>query len=152
MRLLFFCVSRNYRIIRRMMEGTVFSLFVSLHIERGSGGTPSKVGGVGYPIPGLDRGVPHPRSGQGEGVSHPRSGQGEGVSHPRSGQGVTPSQVWMAGTPLARSGWCGATPSQVWMVGGYPIPGLGGTPSQVWTGGTPQPGLDGGGVAHPRSG
>ena len=100
--------------IRRMREGTVFSLFISSHLAGGGdpipglggylmpgldgGGTPSQVWMGGYPIPGLDGRVPHPRSGW------------EG----------TPSQVWM-----------GDTPSQVW---------TGGTPSQVWTGctwGTP---------------
>ena len=99
--------------IRRMGEGTVFSLFVSSHLDGG---------GRGYPIPGLDRGgLPHPRSGPG-GVPHPRSGLGEYLIPGLDWGGVTPSQVWTGGVPH--------TPSQV---GGYPRypppqPGLDGVP------------------------
>ena len=98
--------------IRRMREGTVFSLFVSPHLrgvpcaKSGQGGSPSQVwtGGVPHPrsgqgvhpIPGLDGAVPHPRSGW-------------GIPHPWSGPGGTPFQVWMGGTrgtpPPARSEW-----------------------------------------------
>ena len=40
-----------------------------------------------------------------------------------------------------------------WWRGRVPYPRSGGgTPSQVWVGGYPIPGLDGGGVPHPRSG
>ena len=54
--------------IRRIGEGTVFSLFVSPHLgggipQSGQGGTPSQVC--------------------------------LGVPHPRSGRGGTPSQVWL---------------------------------------------------------
>ena len=45
--------------IRRMGEGTVFSLFVSPHLDGLEGGCPSQVwiwGGGGVPQPGLDGG------------------------------------------------------------------------------------------------
>ena len=68
-----------YRPHRRMGEDTVFSLFVSPHLD-GGGGTPicqweeyplTRSGwGWGYPFPGLD------------------------------GDGGTPSQVWMGGYPF----------------------------------------------------
>ena len=125
-----------------MGEGTVFSLFVSSHLD----------GGGGTPVPGLSGGVPHPRSGWG--VPHPRSGGG--VPCPRSGEdtpsqvwghtpilgldgeGVPPGQVWMVGYPVAPSarsgqwGYLGYPIGQVWMVG---VPGPP-PPSQVWMGGT----------------
>ena len=92
--------------IRRMGEGTVFSLFVSPHL--GGGGTPVR-----------SREVPHPRSGWGEGVPHPRSGWGVPQVPPtRSG--------W--GTPLPLLGQDGVPPRPGM---GYP-PDLGqGTP-QTW--------------------
>ena len=104
--------------IQRMGEGTVFSLFVSPHLDRGGGGYPSQVWMVG-------------------GTSV-RSGWW-GSTLARSG--------WWGGVPqpgLEGGGY----PSQVWMVGGTPQPGLdsGGYPGQVlMVGGVPQPGLDGGG-------
>ena len=109
--------------IQRMGEGTVFSLFVSLHLD----------GGGGYPISGLDRGYPIPAPGRG--VPHPAD-----RGYPRSRWGVTPSQVWMRGYPIPGPGR--GYPIQLMGVfhprsglGGYPIPG------------PPQPGLDG--VPHP---
>ena len=94
--------------IRRMGEGTVFSLFVSPHLDGG------------YPIPDLDQGVPHPRSRQGGypvqligGYPHPARLTG---GYPIQGlDRGTPSQVWMKGVcPLARTGW-GTPPGQHWM-------------------------------------
>ena len=38
--------------IRRMGEGTVFSLFVSSHLNRGGEDTPSQFRMEGFPIPG----------------------------------------------------------------------------------------------------
>ena len=101
-------------------EGTVFSLFVSPHLNWGGRVTSSQVW-IG--------GVPHPRSRQV--VPHPRSRWG--VPHPRSGQG---------GTPLARTGdWMWYPPGKDWM--GYPPqgPGMGYPPTRTgW--GTPWQGLD----------
>ena len=119
--------------IRRMGEGTVFSLFVSSHLD-----------GVGVPESGLD----------GWGGSTPARSGWWGVPRPGLDGGGYPSQVWMIGGNPSQVWMVGGTqdtPSQVWMVGGVPQPGLdgGGYPSQVWmvggTWGTPQPGLDGGG-------
>ena len=83
-----------------MGEGTVFSLFVSSHLD----------GEEGYPIPGLDRGVP---PGQVWIVGYPQPGlDGRGTPWP----GLDGGETW--GTP---SQFCmvGGTPSQVWMVEGY---------------------------------
>ena len=66
--------------IRRMGEGTVFSLFVSPHL--GGGGTPVRSGG-GYPIPGLV-GVP-----PGPGMGYPLPDLGQGTP-PGPGTGYLP--------------------------------------------------------------
>ena len=105
--------------IRRMGEGTVFSLFVSPHLRGG-----------GYPISGLGGGGVYPISGLGRG--YPIPGLAGGVPHPRSGQGGTPSQVCSGGTP-----WDGVPPDLRWATpqtwDGVPPPDLGwGTPCQVW--------------------
>ena len=120
--------------IRRMGESTVFSLFVSPHLD----------GGRGYPITGLDRGVPHHRSGQGGtpsqiwvGGTPARSGCWVGGTPARSGWWVGvpwPGLDLGGGTP-ARSGW--------WGVPRYPS-----AKSGCW-GVPPQPGLDGGGTPPP---
>ena len=102
--------------IRRMGEGTVFSLFVSSHL------------GGGIPQSGLG-GVPHPKSGQG--VPHPRSGWGEGY----------PSQVWPGGYPIPGLGRGGGTPSQVWMREGYPPDQVWMGYPQTWDGVPPGPGM-----------
>ena len=91
--------------IRRMGEGTVFSLSV----QPGPGG--------GYPVPSLEGGeVPHPRYGQG---GTPSQVQG-GIPHPRS-RGYVPCPA-DGGVPHPRSGW-GYLPSGPGM--GYPPPGTG---------------------------
>ena len=101
--------------IRRMGEGTVFSLVFSPHLI-GGGRYPSQVGGTtpsqvwlgeeGTPV--RSRGVPHPSSSW-------------GVPHPRFGWGDTPSQVWMGRYPITRSGW--GTPPD--LERGTRIPGMG---------------------------
>ena len=115
--------------IRRMGEGTVFSLFVSSHL-----------GGV--PQSGLGGGVPHPKSGQGlypiPGLAggYPIPGLGEGVPHrvpPRPGTGYPPRPGM--GYPLDL-GW--GTP-QTWH-GVPPRPGMG-YPPQTWDGVPPGPGM-----------
>ena len=144
-------------------EGTVFSLFVSPHLNGGYpipglgggtlfqvlvGGTSSQVW-VGVPISGLHGGTPSQVC-MGREVPCPRSGLG--VHHPRSGWWGYPGtpQLGLDGgghpgyatSPPARSGWLdggripGVPPARSgW---GYPFQGLGGgTPSQVWVGGTP---------------
>ena len=133
-------VLHSYRPHPKDGEGTVFSLFVSPHLD--GGGYPSQVWMVwGVPRPGLD-----------------------GGGHPDQVWMVEwgyPSQVWMVGGTLARSGWWGVPqpegyPSQVWMKGGTwgtPWPGLDGgwgTLARSGWWGVPQPGLDGGrGVPQP---
>ena len=92
--------------IRRMGEGTVFSLFVSPHLDGGGGtlsqvwvggGTSSqvRVGGTsgGYPVPGL--GSTPSRSGW-WGVPHPRSG---GYPIPGLDGGGIPPQPGLDGVP-----------------------------------------------------
>ena len=129
-----------------MGECTVFSLFVSSHIDWGRGGYPSQVwmvAGVGGVFqPGLDGGwggggvfQPGLDGGQGGGMFQAGldGGQGRGGVPARSGwwpgRGGCSSQVWIMG-------WEGYL-FQVWMVGGVlPQPGL--------DGGVLQPGLDGG--------
>ena len=118
-----------------MGEATVFSLFVSPHLDGDGGGqgTPAMSGWLGGTLA---------RSGW---WGEPQSGlDGEGY----------PGQVLMVGGILARSGWWGGTLSKV-LMGWVPKPGLdgGGYPtSQVWMVrgylGYPQPGLDGGGTPH----
>ena len=78
-----------------MGEGTVFSLFVSPHLDRGGGG--------GLPRSGLD-------------------GRGGGYAGQVWMVGGYSSQVWMVGGgTLVRSGWLGGGySSQVWMMRGYP--------------------------------
>ena len=121
--------------IRRMGEGTVFSLFVSSHLDPGGGGVPQPgldVGG-GYPSQvWVVGGVPQPGLDGGGGV--PQSGLD-------GGEGGYPSQVWMVeGSTPARS-WWGGTLARSWWLGGYP--------GQVlMVGVVPRPGLDGGG--YPR--
>ena len=113
-----------------MSEGTVFSLFVSSHLDWG-GSTHPLMGGILPPFPGPGRagGTPFP----GGGVPLPKSRWG----YPHHTQGVPPSvppsQV-QVGYPLPRSR----------QGRGYPLPRWGGTPSQVQvgvppshTGGTP---------------
>ena len=91
--------------------------------------------GGGYPIPG--RGVP-PSGLDGGGWGWRR---GWGVPQPGLDGGGYPSQVWMVGGTLARSGWWGVPhpwgggyPSHVWMVGGYPghVWMVGGTLGTPW--------------------
>ena len=75
-----------------MGEGTVFSLFVSLHLD----------GGGGVPQPGVDGGGRVPWSGLDGGGGVPQPGlDGRGVSWPGLDVGGYPH-------------------GQVWMVGGYP--------------------------------
>ena len=102
--------------IRRMGEGNVFSLCVSLHLD-----------GRGVPHPrGLDGGGVTPSQVQ-MGVSHPADGGGglvEGYLHPADRRG-TPIQDHDRGT-WSRTGWWfppietewGTPPVQDWM--GYP--------------------------------
>ena len=87
--------------IRRMGEGTVFSLAV--HTSTGGrlphlaeGGTPPRSRQGGTPSQVQMGGLPHLRSGQG--VPHPADWGG--YPHPRSGQDLVPQ-----GTPLSRTGW-----------------------------------------------
>ena len=109
---------------RRMGEGTVFSLFVSSHLDGGS--TPARSGWWGgVPRPGLDGGG-YPgqvwmvggtlaRSGwwgvpqQGlDGWGVPWTGlDGGRVPQPGLDGGGYPNQVCMVGGTLARSGWSG---------------------------------------------
>ena len=105
--------------IRRMREGTVFSL--SVHTSIGGGVPHPRSGRGGYPIPGQDRGLLHTRSEWrgypillmgGEGI--PISGLDLGVPHPADG----------------------GYPSKI-RTGGYPILLTGGTPSNIRTGGFP---------------
>ena len=103
-----------------MGEGTVFSLFVSPHLdgEGGEGGAKTQSG--------LDGG----------------GGGGAEDTPARSwwlGGGITPARS-------DGGGLGGGTPSQVWWWGGYPIPGLDG---RGGTQGTPQPGLMVGGGGTP---
>ena len=130
--------------IRRMGEGTVFSLFVSSHLggvlpqsglggvphlRSGRGGTPSQVwlggypipglGGRGYPILGLD-GVPPPTR-SGWGTSLPRPGMGY---PPRPGTGNPPG-TWEGLPPLQTWDW---VPPPTWdiastcyVAGGMPL-------------------------------
>ena len=94
--------------IRRMEEGTVFSLFVSSHLD------------IGVPQPGVDGWGGYPGQVWMVGGYPARSRWWGRVPQPGlDGRGY-PSQVWMVG---------GRYPSQIWMVGGYP--------GQVWmVGGT----------------
>ena len=107
-----------------------FSLFVSLHLDRGGGG-----GGI--PISQVRTGVPHLSSGWGIPPPIPDQDRRGTPSQVRT-EGGTPSQVSM-----------GVCPSQVRMVG-IPIPGQDGgdIPSQVRMGVPPPksavPGQDGG--------
>ena len=114
-------------------EGTVFSLFVSLHLN---GGYPITGPGGEYPVSGLGGGVPHPRSGQG--VSHPADGGGYPIpgldrGYPIQLTGGIPSQVQVGiphpadwGVLHPRSGWEGVPQ-------GTPQPGLNGVPpGQDW--------------------
>ena len=120
-----------------MGEGTVFSLFVSSHLDGGypipglGGGTPSQVWMGGYPIPGLDGGVPHPKSGGTPGYPTPvRCGWWRRyLGYPQPGldgggyPGVPPS--WLDGVPPpTMTGW--GTPHHDWM--GTPPPWLDGVP------------------------
>ena len=118
-----------------MGEGTVFSLFVSPHLDRGGGvprscldggggGYPSQVWMVGGGVPwsGLDGGgVPQPGL---DGGGVPRPGL-DGGRYP----GNPPARSrWWRGTPwpgLDGGGVPRVPPGQVWM--GYPL-------SQVWMG------------------
>ena len=135
--------------IQRMGEGTVFSLFVSSHLNWGrGGGTPARSGwwGRGYPsqvwMVGGSQGTPWPGLDGGWEVPGVPPGQVWMVG----GTQGTPSQVWMV------AGTRGTQPGQVWMVGdawGTPIP-------PELDGVSPCPGLDGGwevlGVPLARSG
>ena len=77
--------------IRRIGEGTVFSLFVRPHLD-GGWGTPVRSGWWGVPYPGLDGGgVPQPGL------------DGGGGNPARSGWWGGTSQVLMVGCTLARS-------------------------------------------------
>ena len=124
--------------IRRMGEGTIFTLCVSPHLDWG--------------------GVPQPRSGLGK-VPHPRSGWG--VPIPGLDRGSMSSQVCMGDTSISgldpSQVWTGGAPSQVWMGVPHPRSGqgmgvphprsalnLGYPPGQDWMGYPPPgPGLDG---------
>ena len=118
-----------------MGEVTVFSLYVSPHLDGGRVPQPGLDGG-GVPLPGLDGG----------GVLQPSL---DGGTQPGlDGGGRYPGQVWMEGVHqpgLDGGGYLGYPPqpgldgggysSQVWMVGGIQ--------------GTPWPGLDGGQLGYP---
>ena len=97
--------------IRRMGEGTVFSLFVSSHLD----------GGGRVPQPGLDGGGTPARSGWWGGGGTPARSAWWG------GRGTPARSGCWGGTP-ARSAWWGGYPGQVWMLGGVgvPQPGLDG--------------------------
>ena len=87
--------------IRRMGEGTVFSLFVSSHLDWGGGvPRPGLDGGEGVPWPGLDgeEGVPRPGLDGGGGVPQPGLDAGGGTL------GYFLGQVWM-GYPLTMTEW-----------------------------------------------
>ena len=134
--------------IRRMGEDTVFSLFVSPHLDVGGGGTPSQVQVGGVPHPGNCGGGTHPRTRWG--VPHyPIQLMGDPIPGPGGG---TPVQV-QVGVPHSRSGW-GYPPVQTWdgvppfLALGLgtppPIPGMGyHPPSRPGMGYPPSLGLDG---------
>ena len=130
-----------------MGEGTVFSLFVSSHLDGGEGypvprfgrggGDPIHLIG-GYPIPGLDGGY-HSQL-----MGYPIPGLDGGVPYPRSGWEVFPGKDWMEyplvqtwergmGVPPSKMGW--GTPIQEDLTGYPPSKIRWGTPlSQVWMG------------------
>ena len=123
-------------LIRRMREGTIFSLFTLAGHSRSrcevpnsaDGDTPSKIrmgGTLGYTPPRHDGDTPLSRPGMGGilGYSHPRL---DGVPpvqdwmwypHPRL-DGVPPIQDWM-GYPPPHSRLDGVPPVHDWM--GYPL-------------------------------
>ena len=148
-----------------MREGTIFSLFVSLHLGW-EGGHPDQVWMVGgVPQPGLDGWWGY--SGQvwmvgGTGRGYPSQVWMVGVPRPGLDNGGYPSQVWMVGGTLwARSGWWGyleypppwldVVPPfhHDWM--GYPPQWLDGIPHphHDWMGYPPPPTMTGWGTPPP---